>query len=256
LFSTGIVFKRLSELCTSKEAKALTLKFAERSDQLFDEATRTGDYNRLFVYSAKKEVFDALWEAIKTESKEAQNILNEIEASWRIYNGIDNADYYTRTGRMKSKLLNYYIDASIKGKRYGKVLYKFGAYHISRGLSIVGGYDIGNFVSNIADAEETSSYHLMVIGKEGEMNSFLLAEGMKSNPFDIANKASQLNALLPLAHLIKEREWVFFDLKPMRKLLGKGDLKIESAFLKKTIAGYDGLVILPKVTPSTIMYKK
>ncbi|WP_462248894.1 TraB/GumN family protein [Ekhidna sp.] len=251
LFSTGNVFRRLNEICNSEEAKELTAKLAKLSDQLFIEATRTANYDTLFIYSSKQEVFDELRETLQRENIGAKSLLNDLEESWKIYNGLAGANYNTRIRAMKSKLLNYYMDRSSKGMKYEKVLYKFGAYHVGKSESIFGLHDVGNFASNIAEAEGASSYHLMVVGKRGEMNSFLLAKGMESATFDISDKNSPLRGLLPLANLIDEKEWAFFDLKPLRISLRKGELIIDNAFLKNTINGYDGIVIIPETSAST-----
>ena len=251
LFSTGNVLRRLNEICNSEEAKELTAKLAKLSDQLFIEATRTANYDTLFIYSSKQEVFDGLRETLQKENTEAKSLLNDLEESWKIYNGVAGANYNTRIRAMKSKLLNYYLDRSLKGRKYKKVLYKFGAYHVGKSESIFGLHDVGNFTSNIAEAEGTSSYHLMVVGKKGKTNSFLLAEGMESATFDISDKKSPLNGLLPLANLVDKKEWAYFDLKPLRISMRKGELIIDNAFLKNTINGYDGIVIIPETTAST-----
>jgi len=250
LFSTGIVLRRLSELCQSKEAKMLTADLANLSDQLFNEATRTANYDTLFMFSSKQQVFDQLRKALQNESLEAKSIFNDLEMSWKIYNGVGGANYHTRIRGMKSKLLSYHLDRASNGKRYDKVLYKFGAYHVRKAESIFGIYDVGNFVFNIAEAEGASSYHLMVVGKKGEMNTFFLTEGMESVSFDITDKESALHGLLPLADLVDEKNWAFFDLAPLRRLMRKGELVVENTFLKKTLNGYDGLVIIPEATAS------
>ena len=249
LFSTGIVFRRLNEVCTSEEAKKLTAELAELSDELFIEATRTANYDTLFIFSSTQQVFDRLKRVLQKENPKAKNIFNDIENSWRIYNGIEGANYDTRLGEMKSKLLNYYLNCSSNGKKYKKVLYKFGAYHVGKSESVLGRHDVGNFISNIAEAEGASSYHIMVVGKKGKMNSFYLTEGMESMSYDISDKESPLHALLPLADLVGKK-WVYIDLKPLKKSMRKGKLIIGNHFLEKTIDGYDGIVIIPETTAS------
>jgi len=250
LLSTGIVLQQLSEICRSEEAKTLTMEMATLSDQRFTEATRTGNYDTLFIYSAEQKDFDRLREALQGESPEAISILNDLETSWKIYNRVDDANYRTRITGMKSKLLNYYT-AQPEGQSYQKVLYKFGAYHISRSESIVGGFDVGNFVSNIAEAEGASSYHLLTVGKKGNMNSFLLAEGMQSAPYNITDEGSPLHELLPFAELVSDGEWAFFDLQPLRSQMKGGKMEVASPFLRKVLDGYDGLVIIPETVASS-----
>ncbi|MEM8895075.1 MAG: hypothetical protein AAGC88_10890, partial [Bacteroidota bacterium] len=250
LFSTGIAFRQLNRICRTEEAKKMTADFADLSDQLFRLATQSANYDTLFIFSSKQHVFDALREVLQNEPQETKNIFNDIESSWKIYNGIEGAGHITRIAGMKSKLLNYYLDRTHNNINYQKVLYKFGAYHVGKSESYFGGYDVGNFVSNIAEAEGRSSYHLMVVGKKGQMNSFLLADGMESASFDVSDSSSALNGLMPLAELVDEKNWAFFDLKPLKRMIRRGTLTVEDSFLRTTIKGYDGLVIIPEATAS------
>lgn len=253
LFSTGIALRRLSEVCESKAAKELTTKLADLSDDLFRGAVKSGNYDTLFIYSSKQLVFDHLKEVLAGESREATSILKDLEASWQIYNGVNGANYSTRIGGMKSKLLNYYLHQASNGLKNEKVLYKFGAYHVGKAESYLGEYDVGNLVFNLAHAEGESSYHLMVVGKKGEQNTFLPTEGMKSVPFNMEDKKSDLHSLLPFAELTDENKWAYFDLRPIRRAYRKGELEITDSFLKAVITGYDGLIIIPEVTPSGII---
>lgn len=252
LFSTGIALRRLSALCKSKAAKELTTRLADLSDDLFKEAAESGNYDTLFIYSSKQIVFDHLKEVLAGESREATSILKDLEESWQIYNGINGAGYSTRIGGMKSKLLNYYLQQASEGAKSEKVLYKFGAYHVGKAESYAGLYDVGNLVSHLAHAEGKSSYHLMIVGKKGEQNTFLPTEGMKTAPFNMEDKKSDLHSLLPFARLVDESKWAFFDLTPVRQAYRKGELQITGRLLKATIMGYDGLVIIPEATPSTL----
>ena len=237
-------------MCASNKAKELSSKLANLSDTLFKRAVETGNYDTLFILSSKQAVFDGLREVLKDENREAWNLFHDIENSWKIYNGVDGANYRSRIGGMKSKLLNYYFGSQAKQIEYHKVLYKFGAYHISKAESLLGGFDVGNLLSNLAHAEGTSSYHLMIVGRKGAMNTFLPSEGMDVANFNIENKKSPLHGLLPFAKGMDEKNWAFFDLKALRDGLKKKKLKIEDGFLKKTIRGYDGLIIIPSTTPS------
>lgn len=250
LFSTGIVFRQLEKASTSGSAKELAASFAKLSDDLFTEATTSGNLDTLFIFSTEPAVFEELQVAFKDESAAARQILKDIYTSWKIYNQIDGANHSTRIGYMKSKLLNSYIHQHFKKQQYAKVLYKFGAYHVGKGESVIGGYEIGNFVANLAHAEGTSSYHLMVVGKEGEKNTFLPIDGMQKAPFDMKEKGSGLSSLIPLENLVSKDAWAFFDLQSIQRELRKRNIEMQGSLLANALNGYDGLIIIPQVTAS------
>ena len=247
LFSTGIAFDRLSDLCTSEQAIDVAKSLAKQSDEAFQEAARTGNYELLFIFAAKAEIFDELRVLLSNESQEAKRIASNIEISWKIYNRIDQATYHTRIGEMKSAFLNYYFDN--QGKSDRRLLYKFGAYHVSKAESLIGGHDVGNLVANIAHAEGKKSYHLMIVGKKGGMNTFLPTEEMSEVTYAIEDETSPLHALTPFAQHINER-WGFFDLRAIRSQVRQSKVDMGNTFLERLIKGYDGLVIIPETTAS------
>ena len=46
-------------------------------------------------------------------------------------------------------------------------MFKFGANHLCKGTNFLNVYDIGNFITELADMEGTSSFHLFTLGLEG-----------------------------------------------------------------------------------------
>ncbi len=254
LFSTGVVLRRLSELAVSDRAKNLSRQLATLSDSLFSHAYHTGYYDTLFIYSTQSETFTELQEVFANESKDAKAILNDLELSWKIQTG-NGASHTDRLALMKRRFLNYYIDARRSGHSFEHVLLKFGANHMSKAESLLGHHDVGNFVANLAQSEFEKSYHLMVIGAKGHLNTFIPTEGMTQSEFDITDKTHDLNYLSPFLQAVPENSWAFFDLKPMRKALKQGQIKTTHKWLHRTLMGFDGLIIASDFTPSHLPEK-
>lgn len=252
-FSTGIAFKELNKITKSNKAKDLTEKLVILSNDNYKETVDTGNFERLFLLSSKQGVFDSLNSAFLNEVPKAKSLLKEIELSWQIYNNLNGFNHSTRIKAMKSKLLSYYTAQLIGKKAYNNILYKFGANHVARGLSPINGYDIGNFVSNLADAEGSSSYHLMIIGKRGVQNTFFPSKGLESMSFDSSDMDSELESLVPFTKLISDNRWGFFDLSEIKLKINQEKLRVDDRFLKAVLLGYDGLLIIPEVSPSTII---
>lgn len=249
LFSTGLVLRRLAELATSEQAAGLAWKLAAQSDALFDHASRTGNYDTLFIYSTQKETFEELQKAFAKESQEAKAVLNDLELSWKIQSG-NGGSHTDRLAMMKRRFINYYIEARASGRPMEHVMLKFGANHMSRAESLLGHHDIGNLVANLAQAEFEKSYHLMVVGAKGKLNTFIPTEGMTASDFDIRDEGHDLSYLVPFLDEIPKNTWAYFDLKPLRQALRRGKIKSSHAWFYRTLMGFDGLVIAPEFTPS------
>ncbi len=253
LFSTGLVYKEMAKQSTNPDTKAILLKAAKFSDSLFSEAVRTGNYEKIYIFNQTKGHFLQIEEHIKDEGPLVKEKYAKIYDSWKIYNGIDGANHNTRIGSMKRTLLDYYLEHREKKKEGDRFLFKFGANHVTRGESLTRSYDIGNLVQNLAHAEGALSFHIMIIGKQGRVNTFLPAEGMSTRPFDISDNKNLLHYLKPFYKNIGSESWAYFDLTPIRKLLNAGKISLKDQWLTKTIKGYDALIIIPQLTASTII---
>ena len=253
LFSTGLVLNQLAKKASTQKVKALALKLSKKSDHLFQVATKTGKYDTLFIFSTPKTTLDQLIQACANENAQVKALARELAITWTIYN---KEGHSRRIAHMKQKLLNYYISNRSKWPRNAKMLFKFGANHVARGKSLLSSYDIGNLLANLAHAENKRSYHLMIVGKAGTMNSFLPTKGMNQSKFDITDKKHPLNGLKPFCEDLKQGEWAFFDLKSIRKKLNKERVLIKNKILERVIQGYDGLIIIPEVQASHLLPKR
>ncbi|GAB3796732.1 hypothetical protein GCM10028819_14890 [Spirosoma humi] len=179
--------------------------------------------------------------ALKKEPLSAQEkeILDAVQLSARIYKTQSHA---LRVQLMKHQLMAAFPSA-IKDK---KVLVKLGAMHCARGESYLTVYDCGNLLSNLAESEYKSSYHIAIFGKNGIQGSpFKALPARKLDPDN-----GDLKFVKPFFDATPTDSWVVFNLLPIRKALQKQKINIDDVDLRRTILGYDALVIFPTAHPS------
>ena len=57
-----------------------------------------------------------------------------------------------------------------------------------------------------------------------------------------------MKAISPLTKVLNGEQWQCFDLRPIKKALAGGKLKVDDLKLSRVIKGYDLLVVIPKAT--------
>jgi hypothetical protein len=153
---------------------------------------------------------------------------------------------------MKRNFNRDYAEAVAAGEKTPRVMMKFGASHMIRGLSFVNVYDLGTYLHDLAIAHGQQSFQLLLIAPKGHINAFF---PFSPNPADRqkeyrpSDDAPQLDAT-PLFAAALPDEWTLIDLRPLRP---KADtLKVDPT-LKRILFGFDAVVIIPEVHPSTLV---
>lgn len=214
----------------AKRAKAAALKITEDLSQPMDMQS------------------DAFGQDIAALEKERltvreKEILEAIKLSARIYN---THSHSLRIQLMKHQLMAAH-ESAIKDK---KVLVKMGAMHCARGESYLTVYDCGNLLSNLADSDYKTSFHIAIFGKNGVQGSPF--KGLPEHTLD--PDKGDLAFVKPFFDATPTDNWVVFNLLPLRKALQRQLLKIDDVDLRRTILGYDALVIFPTAHPSHALH--
>jgi erythromycin esterase-like protein len=135
-----------------------------------------------------------------------------------------------------------------------KTLIKFGAIHLARGLSPVGWgdfYDVGNLVQAVAQAQGQQSLHLFILGRQG-------TKAVGFNPYFPARNvasyvAADYEADFHIGAFLREATgpaWAVIDLRPARRALAAGQLRLAEPVVARLIQGYDFFVVIPETTAS------
>ncbi|MEK7727840.1 MAG: hypothetical protein AAB354_05460 [candidate division KSB1 bacterium] len=213
----------------------------------------------VFLASAQKADFEKLENAFGPQAPlEAQEILLELRTSWEIYaKNFAGAGYESnaqRAGLMKKHFMNYYQQALEQEGSLPKVLFKFGVYHIKKGRSYTNVYDIGNLAAELAQANNSHSFHLFVLGAAGTQNAYLPFVGNE------ADKNKKIDAVAtydfadikPFLAAADQKLWTVFDLRPLRPLLHAQKLGSLAASTKELLWGYDAVLVIPQVRAATL----
>ncbi len=172
--------------------------------------------------------------AMKSEEK---SLVDDMLRSASIYK---TGSHRARIKLMQQNLMALYPTA-LKGK---KSLFKFGANHTMKGESYLPVYDIGTTAHILAQAENQDSFHVIILPKSGQQAGFL------GGSQDIDFKEGIYLALQPLFVAASSNEWSVIDLEAVRAAIRKAQHTITDEQLRKTIFGYDALVVFPKATPA------
>ncbi|TGE04229.1 hypothetical protein [Hymenobacter fodinae] len=250
IVSPGSFFAELAGKVKSKAAKATLLDRAA-AYQAQDRQAMVKGTNTYSIYQ-RPSALDSLQALTRTESPEVQQMVRDFRASSEIYqlnatNGLKS--HQTRINLMKRNLVQALEAYQKPGQPLPKTLFKFGAVHVSRGVSLLGGvYDMGNLALNLADVHDQKSLHIFIIGKQGtQVGGF--------NPDDFSKNVKQYDnldntALKPFMAQTAAGAWQVFDLRPLRRALINDKLKVSSQELATVLLGYDYVVIIPETTAS------
>lgn len=158
----------------------------------------------------------------------ALELIEALRASHRIYMFYAEGRYHDNN-HFRSQLMKKYFYSALKNVRNNfpeaRFFIKLGGNHISRGHSVLGIQDIGNFISELAVLEDSRSFHLFVVPISWAQNIWLpfLPESYKDHPLDGDYGAGA-------AHLLANAPYQdglnLYDLRPLRNrqtALSKGE---------------------------------
>lgn len=135
-----------------------------------------------------------------------------------------------------------------EGDRPARVMFKFGASHMVRGLSHTQVLDIGTQISERAEAIGSKSFHLAVFPGAG-------AQLAQFDPSAWAYRAADAGTyedagMAPLKAAADPAAFTLIDLRPLRPLVFGARHKALDADLVRTIHGFDALLVLTGSTAS------
>lgn len=216
-------------------------------------AVRRGDPSRLFSFSAPESVFAGLRNAIgPAEDGEAARILEVLETTAAINRDFVSGRNYEsnekRAANLKANFLRYYRAAQARGEAEPRVLLKFGAFHMERGLNGVRQYDVGWLAAGLAEANGGRSLHVLVMGgPDSERAQFdIMSLTYRPQPVEmIAEEWMQA----PRAAVL-ESGYTVYDLRPIRALIQNRRLRGVPAALERTIFAFDVMVVLTGSGPA------
>jgi hypothetical protein len=226
------VYAHLAAISPDKKRKQQYLQMGNTAREVYSGFLKDPKKAPYMLGPQFQEAMDQL--PSKGLSKEEKEIIEKLQYSRGIYTARDG---HARRIRLMKQQLRQQYEAKLASR---KTLFRLGANHSLKGESYLTIYDVGNFVHNLAESQLQSSFHVGVFATSGEAGN-----PIKGKPHTTVEPMKELALFHQLASPDK---WTYFDLRPLKKLLDTGKVKVEDTMMRRTIQGYDGLVIIPKAT--------
>jgi hypothetical protein len=248
--ATGFLADKILGTNPGPEAKAAVEMLLKEATEARVAAAKSGSPGDLFMMTAKQEELDHVRDLLKKQGKpEAQRLFEALLVSREIYQKNMSGDYYKsnrqRALLMKKNFSGPFAASSQSNGVLPKVFFKFGAYHMFRGINPLHSSELGNLIGEASEANQLKSVHILVAGVKGEQLHFVgIGKPAEAAPLDLAgDKDSPFLFLRPLFDAQVENSWTLYDLRALRdgfSKYGKIDLELE-----RVIFGYDFVVFIP-----------
>jgi hypothetical protein len=256
--ATGFLADKILATNPGPDAKASIEALLKETNEARVAAAKSGNPGDLFMMAAKQEELDHVRDLLKKQGKpEAQKLFDVFLASREVYQKNMSSDYYKsnrqRALLMKKNFSEPFAASSQSDGVLPKVFFKFGAYHMFRGINPLHSSELGNLISEAAEANQFKSVHILIAGVKGEQLHFVgIGKPAEAAPLDLAgDKDSPFLFFKPLFDTQVENSWTLYDLRALRDSFSKyGKIDPE---LERVIFGYDFVVFIPDPKASHVV---
>jgi erythromycin esterase-like protein len=249
------ILTRISEMKLGAEAQKAIAQLIEEDKSERRAAEKTGNPGDLFMMSAKQEDLDRVRDLLRREGPaDARELFESLQVSreiyWKFMNNQGYASNRQRATLMKTTFQADYASAQHSDSAPPKVLFKFGAYHMGRGLNVLHSSEIGDYVAEVAEGRGLKSVHIMIFGVKGAQSAFAgIGKPYAEAPLDLADDAnSQLAWAKPLYGNLLEKSWTVFNTRVLRDKFGS--FAGVDPEMERMIFAYDYIVLIPETTAS------
>lgn len=185
-------------------------------------------------------------------SARASRIIDALSDSAQIYawNSSDPA----RSNRERSRLMKReFMSAYRQGDAVSRNrwMFRMGAYHVGRGLSPTGQYDLGNLVSELAESRGDTSLHVLLLALGGKVNRRLpvMADtSLEAMPYDGPAELASVTGKPFLDAVKGQRGWAVYDFRPIRGMPGLREQG--GATFAQLVYAYDFVVMIDAGKPA------
>ena len=238
----GLLLARVLSSGVGNQARPAIEQLLQKNDEADRKAQQSGNLFDLFMFTADdRELAAGAALLQKDGTADARSLFASLVESHEI-NRKSPAEYGNARRRerlMKTRFAANYARASRTATEPPKVLLKFGAYHVYRGLNPAHGSGIGNYVAEFAEGQNAQSLHIL----------FAPAKGLQPKPYNLESDPGFRYLQPALANLLPS-DWTMFDVRPLRQEFnGSGAAGNHDA--ATLVFGYDIVVIVPEGRPTT-----
>jgi hypothetical protein len=253
--SAGFLLEKILAANPGPEAKTTFSALLKENNEAHAEAAKSGNPGELFLMGAKQEELDDASELLKKDGNaDAQKLFDALMVSREIYRKNMSGNYY-KSNRQRALLMkeNFSGPFSAAWQQVGtppKVFFKFGGFHMFRGLNPMHSSELGNLAGEFSEAHKLKSVHIVILGLKGQQLRFAgIGKPAQPAPLDLASdKDSDFLFLKPLFENQAANSWTLYDMRALRDNFSKyGKIDPE---LERVIFGYDFVVLIPGPKPS------
>jgi hypothetical protein len=232
-------------------------ELGHRAHQAHTQMVENHDPEALFLLQIAPQEWERLLVGFEGD-EDALFVIHQLRRSADIYARFYGQSHY-ESNMQRSRLMREYFVAAYRAAesrdgRMPRAMLRLGGAHVMRGLSLYGIFDLGGFVSEFAAMRGTSSFHLLVFPAQGFVNGwlpFLPDQSLERQPYDPVRELPF--AAAPILRAADSRTWTLFDLRPLHAQLGQERFAALEPRLKSVLYGFDAIVVIPFVTPATII---
>lgn len=210
----------------------------------------TREPQHLFSFSGDPALVVALRAAWGDSDSETDWLLATLEETFAINRlWVSGQGWRSNQRRADFNRANFRRYWRAQGGRKPKVMLKFGASHMVRGLSHTQVLDIGTQVSELAETHGEKSFHVMVMPGAGTQVAQFDPSAWTYRPSAVETYADQ--GMGPLLDAAFADAFTLIDLRPLRPLIFGRAHKSLDADLVRVIHGFDSLLVMSGSTASS-----
>lgn len=200
-------------------------------------------FNEAWLSTAKPEKFVAL-ETAFSKDRQSVLLLRGLADSAAIYQLNNNGAYQESNEKRSALMQSYFLQQYRKAGPSARVLLKMGAYHLGRGTTPVGIYDLGSLLPGLAAANGLKSLHIAYLPIGGNVRSISPSEtGVTTvKPYQDEGIGALLTAANIPLEAVPTSGYVLIPLADIRyRLTGKQKRELTEV-ARFVLTGFDYLV--------------
>ena len=221
------LFPVLEAAAQDDHARQVVADVRQQADEGLNSVVETGNPGLLLLWSAPDEPFNRLRAALDpAPGSRADRVIETMQETALInrlfMSGRNWESNHVRATWMKKSMSRHLDAARAAGEAEPKVMVKLGANHTYRGLNQTRQYDIGAMLAQVAEAEGSRSFHLLVVGGPDSRAS-------QFNPISLnyeTTPVGMLSVVLPTRSLVLADAWTLFDFRPLRAAIHNREVDV------------------------------
>ncbi len=249
--SPGFILNSILQTHPGPNSTALVRSMLGENERDWKRAAQTGAPPDTYLMQAQESTFAGLLASLRHDGNpKAIAMAQALLDTYRIYVNCCNENARTsnrdRAILMKQTYVSY---ARSQGDANRHIFFKFGEEHLYRGINPLDNNDLGNFMTETADALGTTDLHVLALGISGRQTAFAgIGKPWMERTYSLMDEDhARFHFLKPFIDAAYPTGYTLYDLRPFRshfKAMGVSDIGF-----RQLVYGYDFLILVQSTTP-------